>query len=90
MKVKINNFLNMCGIIGYIGKDIEDAKRLGMFDDEIIPLNVKQILGTTNSQIMNNLILDIITNSFKKEYISMSDDVYDALTKLKKFNMEKS
>lgn len=75
-------------IIGYIGKDIEDAKRIGMFDDKLIPSDIKEKLGTTNSEIMNNLILDIIENSFGKEYITMSTCVYEALVSLKKFNME--
>ncbi len=75
-------------IIGYIGKDIEDAKRIGMFDNKVIPKNIKEVLGTTNSQIMNSLILDIIDNSYNKEYISMSSKVYDALIQLKEFNMQ--
>ena len=75
-------------IIGYIGKDIEDAKRIGMFDDRDIPIDIKETLGITNSQIMNSIILDIIENSFGKEYITMSSRVYEALVKLKEFNMQ--
>ena len=75
-------------IIGYIGKDIEDAKRIGMFDDSLIPTSIKNVLGTKNSDIMNSIILDVIYNSFKKEYITMSSNVYEALAKLKEFNMK--
>jgi len=75
-------------IIGYIGKDIEDAKRIGMFDDSLIPTSIKNVLGTKNSDIMNSIILDVIYNSFKKEYIMMSSNVYEALVKLKEFNMQ--
>lgn len=75
-------------IIGYIGKDIEDSKRIGMLDDKDIPLDIKETLGITNSQIMNSIILDIIENSFGKGYITMSGKVYEMLIKLKEFNMK--
>ncbi len=75
-------------IIGYIGKDIEDAIRLGNFNRENIPQEISNVLGNTNVDIMNNIILDIIENSFEKDYISMSDDVYAAIKSLKKFNYE--
>lgn len=75
-------------IIGYIGKDIEDAKRLNGFDIESLPKNVKEILGTTNSEIMNNIILNVVENSYDKPYIEFSDKVYNAILDLKNFNYE--
>lgn len=75
-------------MIGYIGKDIDDANRLGVFNKELLPENVKKYLGTENAQIMNSIILDIIKNSYKKPYISMSKEVYDAVKTLKKFNYD--
>ena len=75
-------------IIGYIGKDIDDANRLGIFNKDTLPENVKRYLGTENTQIMNNIIVDIIKNSYNKGYISMSKEVYEAVKTLKKFNYE--
>lgn len=75
-------------MIGYIGKDIDDANRLGIFNKELLPENVKKYLGTENTQIMNSIVLDVIKNSFNKEYISMSKEVYEAVKTLKKFNYE--
>ena len=75
-------------IIGYIGKDIEDAQNLGKIDINQIPENITRELGTTNAQIMNNIIIDIIKNSFNKPYIEMSKEVFNAVVDLKKFNME--
>ena len=75
-------------IIGYIGKDIEDAQNLGKIDINQIPENITRELGTTNAQIMNNIIIDIIKNSFNKPYIEMSKEVFKAVVDLKKFNME--
>lgn len=75
-------------IIGYIGKDIEDAQELGKIDTKQIPENITKKLGTTNAQIMNNIIMDVIKNSFNKPYIEMSPEVFKAVVDLKKFNME--
>lgn len=75
-------------IIGYIGRDIEDAIQLGLFEREELPKEITDVLGNTNSEIMNTLILDIIENSLDKPYIAMSDNIYHALFALKKFNME--
>ena len=75
-------------IIGYIGRDIEDAIELGLFRRDELPKEITDVLGNTNSQIMNTVILDIIENSLDKPYIAMSDNIYHALFALKKFNME--
>ncbi len=75
-------------IIGYIGRDIEDAINIGVFDRKEIPDIIKDTLGITNSEIVNTIIMDIIENSFDKPYIKMSDKVYKAIFELKKFNYE--
>ena len=73
-------------IIGYIGRDIEDAIMIGKIKREEIPSEISSVLGTTNKEIVNTIILDIIKNSMNKPYIKLSDDVYKALFSLKKFN----
>ncbi len=73
-------------IIGYIGRDIEDAVRLNRIKLEDIPSNITNVLGKTNSSIVNTIVLDIIENSINKPYIKMSDKVFKALFELKKFN----
>lgn len=75
-------------IIGYIGKDIEDAVRLKKLDVNLIPNDIKENLGITNHDIMNNIILDIIKESYGKNYIQMSKKVYNCVVKLKDFNYE--
>lgn len=75
-------------IIGYIGRDIEDAIQLGLFKREELPREITEVLGNTNSDIMNTIIMDIIENSLDQPYIAMSEDVYHALFQLKKFNGE--
>lgn len=73
-------------IIGYIGKDIDDAKRLGNFDTKFLPKHIQELVGNSNDVIMNNIILDIIRESYGKPYIQLSSQMYDALVELKAFN----
>lgn len=75
-------------IIGYIGRDIEDAIALGKINREEVPKEITTILGSTNKEIVNTIILDIIKESINKPYITLSEEVYDALIKLKKFNYQ--
>ena len=75
-------------VIGYIGRDIEDAIMIGKIKRKEIPENIVKVLGCTNREIINTIVLDIINNSMDKPYIKMSDEVFKALFDLKKFNYE--
>ena len=75
-------------IIAYVGRDIEDAIRLGVIKIEDVPKEITEVLGTTNREIVNKIVIDIIQNSMDKPYIKLSDKIYNALLKLKKFNTE--
>lgn len=73
-------------IVGYIGRDIEDAIRLGIIKRSQIPDNIKKLLGDNNSSLVNNIVLDIIENSYNKPYIKISEEIYKAIVDLKTFN----
>lgn len=75
-------------IIGYIGRDFEDAIILGKISRDLLPDNISKVLGTTNKEIINTIILDIIKESLNKPYIKMSQEVYQALFDLKRFNIK--
>lgn len=75
-------------MIAYLGRDIEDAVRLGILDQGAIPSEIVEVLGSTNKDIVNNIILDIIDNSTGKPYIKLSDRVFKAIKDLKKFNYQ--
>lgn len=75
-------------LIAYLGRDIEDAKRMGLIDFSDIPLNIKENLGTSNREIVNTIVMDIINNSIGKDYIKLSDNVFKSIVELKKFNYE--
>lgn len=73
-------------IIAYIGRDIEDAIRLGKLEQNMIPEDISKILGRTNREIINTIILDIVENSYGKDQLVLSEQVFLALKKLKNFN----
>ena len=75
-------------LIAYLGRDIEDSKRMGLIDFSDIPLSIKENLGTSNREIVNTIVMDIINNSIGKDYIKLSDDVFKSIVELKKFNYE--
>lgn len=75
-------------MIAYLGRDIEDAIRLGILSADEIPDEIAKTLGKTNKDIVNTIILDIIDNSLNKPYIKLSDKIYKAVKALKKFNYE--
>ncbi len=73
-------------IIAYIGKDIEDAIRLGVIKKEELPKNITKLIGEDNRSIVNTFVSDVIKNSKDKPYIKMSKQVFNALIDLKEFN----
>ncbi|MBQ6687140.1 MAG: HD domain-containing protein [Bacilli bacterium] len=75
-------------LIAYLGRDIDDAKRLNLITFNDIPENIKTVLGTSTKEIVNNITLDVIENSIGKNYILLSEDVYKAIVDLKKFNYQ--
>lgn len=73
-------------LIAYLGRDIDDAIRLKIIKREDIPKTITDILGNTTKEIVNNCINDIINNSYGKNYIKLSDKIFNAIEELKKFN----
>ena len=73
-------------VIAYIGRDIEDAITLGKLKRGSIPKEIVEVLGNKNSEIINNIVLDIVNNSYGKNKIELSNRVYNAMNELIKFN----
>ncbi|WP_300459852.1 HD domain-containing protein [Desulfobacula sp.] len=78
--------VRMADTISYIGRDLEDAIRLGLVNRQDIPDTCRQILGRTNGTIVFRLVTDLISNSLNQEFIGFSEPVSRALKKLKAFN----
>jgi len=74
--------------IAYLGRDIEDAITAGLITIRDIPLNLKKNLGTTNGEIIDTLVLDVVKSSVGKEEIAFSDAKYKLLCQLKTFNYD--
>ena len=72
--------------IAYLGRDFEDAARLGIVKKADIPDICKKVLGSSNSEIINTLVEDLISNSEKEGAIAFSEDVYEAVRVMKDFN----
>lgn len=77
--------VKLCDTMSYVGKDIEDAINLGILRREEIP---KTFLGTTNREILGVLAVDIIRNSYDRDYIAISEEAYEALKRLRHFNFQ--
>lgn len=75
-------------LIAYLGRDIEDAMRLNIVSFDDIPDSIKKHLGSSNREIVNTIIKDVIDNSLGENYIKLSDVVYKGIVDLKRFNYE--
>lgn len=76
-------------VIAYIGRDIEDAITIGLIDRIDLPDEVTTILGSCNRDIVNALAMDIIDNSYGKDQLCFSEDIFAALRSLMDFNYTK-
>ena len=75
--------------IAYVGRDIEDALRTGVIASEFDVPAVADVMGSSNSEIINFLVQDIIENSMDKGCIMMSDHAGEALEHTLKDNVNK-
>lgn len=80
--------VRLSDIIAYVGRDIEDSIKIGIIKREDLPKDITKVLGDSNSKIVDTLIKDIIINSFEKPYLTFSDEVFNALMKLKDWNFK--
>jgi dGTPase len=73
--------------IAYLGRDFEDACRLGVIEASSLPALVKDKLGTTNGEIINSLVNDIIDSS-DGTGIRFSDALFPTVLAMKDFNYQ--
>ncbi len=81
--------VRMADTISYIGRDIEDAIRLGLIQRDDIPDGCRSVLGDSNGTIVYNLVEDLVVNSLGRPNLNFSARVGDALQELKRFNRER-
>jgi dGTPase len=81
--------VRMADTISYIGRDIEDAIRLGLIQRNDIPQACRQVLGESNGTIVWRLVTDMIRCSEGKDAITFSPEISEAVERLKAFNLER-
>lgn len=71
-------------IIAYLGKDRHDAEKSKVNIDNFTDYGI----GTINAEIVNNLMVNIIENSYGKPYIKMDEKHFTALQQCKVENYQ--
>ena len=73
--------------VAYAGRDLEDGIKAKLIDPNLIPKNLRDTLGKENGTIVGTLIKDIVNCSSKSDkYIALSQEKFDALNELLKYN----
>lgn len=77
--------MRISDIIAYLGKDRQDAEKAHIINSSDFSNGA---IGTYNAEIINNLIVNIVENSYGKPYIKMDEEHFAALKQAKKDNYE--
>ena len=77
--------MRISDIIAYLGKDRQDAEKADVLKTDAYE---DCAIGTYNAEIINNLIVNIVENSYGKPYIKMDTEHFEALKKAKADNYE--
>ena len=77
--------VKICDRIAYVNHDIDDAIRSGVISWEDLPPAEIIILGSTHSDRINNLIVDLCNNSEGRDTICLSEEFATALSNLRSF-----
>ena len=80
--------VKICDRIAYVNHDIDDAIRSGVITFEDLPQREIEIIGSTHSERINNLIVDLCRNSEGKDTISLSPVFADSLNRLRAYLFE--
>ncbi len=75
--------------IAYIHHDMDDAVRGGILGESDVPVEIREILGSSPGERMDHFIHDIITASMDRDDILMSDTVAEAMRRLREFMFER-
>ena len=75
--------------IAYIHHDMDDAIRGGILKEEDVPKEIGDVIGYTTNERLNHFIHDIVSTSFGKNEIRMSEPVAEAMKSLRRFMFER-
>ena len=71
--------------IAYINHDIDDACRAGILHEEDIPLSLREVLGKSHGERINNMVTSVILSSTDSAEIKMSPEIAQATGELRSF-----
>ncbi len=69
--------------IAYINHDIEDSVRAGIITEDDLPKDCVKYFTSNQSARLGKMITDVITNSMNQEKVSMSEEGWFYVTKLR-------
>lgn len=75
--------------IAYIHHDMDDAIRGGILTEADVPNEIGDVIGYTTGERLDHFIHDIVTTSFGKNDIRMSEPVEKAMKQLRRFMFER-
>lgn len=79
--------VRVADMIAYVGKDRDDAL-LNMKVIDSLDIFDSEMLGKDNAKIINNMTCDIVNNSYGKNQIEMSEQMFEDLKTAKRQNNE--
>lgn len=74
--------------IAYIHHDMDDAIRGGILKEEDVPKEIGEVIGYNSAEWIDHFIHDIVSNSYEKNCIVMSEPVAEAMARLRRFMFE--
>jgi len=80
--------VRVADIMAYLNHDLDDAVRSGVIAIDQVPEQCSRILGSTHWERATTMINDLVFSSYTDDselVLSMSDEVYGAMTTLRKF-----
>ncbi len=71
--------------IAYINHDINDAIRAGLIKESDLPADCTAYLGHSKKERINTLVNDVVNNSYGKDAVTMSEEGYFYMNKLRTY-----
>ena len=74
--------------IAYINHDIEDSIRAEVITEEDLPKDCRNYFSSNQSSRLAKMMADVVTNSMDKPVVSMSEEAWQHVTKLREWMFE--
>lgn len=81
--------VRICDIISYLGKDRQDAMKAGILTKDEESAFEYGVIGRANAEIINNMSVNIIENSYGRDAICMDREYFEALSAAKRANYQR-